>query len=135
MSEKIYLYVFDNNETKSSISILYCLFSNFSCRFLNSNYFFRFEFQLFRSIRSEKPPGINLKNSLFQKIFWTFPVLKVRKSRKQNMYQVLPLSNKCQDHKADCANFWGLLRKAELLFRSFFCVFWNHFAFFFRLSW
>ena len=33
------------------------IFCNFSCRFLNSSYFFQFEFQLFECIKSEKSPG------------------------------------------------------------------------------
>ena len=32
-------------------------FSNFSCTFLNPNNFFQFEFELFKFIRFEKPPG------------------------------------------------------------------------------
>ena len=48
------------------------LFSNFSCRFLNSNSFFQFEFQFFKGITSETPPGISLKSN--QKLFWPFTV-------------------------------------------------------------
>ena len=32
-------------------------FSNFSCRFLNPNYFFQFKLQLFKCIKCKKPPG------------------------------------------------------------------------------
>ena len=36
-------------------------FPNFSCKFLNPNYLFWFEFLLFQSIRSEKPQGTSQK--------------------------------------------------------------------------
>ena len=47
-------------------------FSNFSCRFLNPNYFF--QFVLVQCIRSRKPPGTSQKTILFQKLFWPFIV-------------------------------------------------------------
>ena len=47
---------------------------NLFCRFLNPNYFFQFE--VFLSMRSEKPPGTNWKGILFSKIVLTYHCLK-----------------------------------------------------------
>ena len=42
------------------------LFSNFSCRFLNPNYFFQFELQSFYRIGSEKPPVTSWNTFVFE---------------------------------------------------------------------